>query len=479
MNYCHWPFTTMVVLSDLTVVCGCTDPSKKRILGNLKDGTVQDIWNGEPVRRLRDAQESGADHPYCIDCHLGAHPTHPDCGVLQGRPDEGPQILQIEPCVRCNLRCPTDHCDQNNAGGTRDADLMTLDDFKRIIDHAGPNLEVVRMYNYGETFLNRDAYAMIAYLRETYPDVYIDAHTNGMPFNTQKDIEALVDCGLDYLVLSIDGSEQESYEQYRRQGNLEKVLNNVARMTEYRNRRRLDRPYICWRYILFHWNDSDAEMEKALQTARDIGVDQFVWLLNGADPAFGSRRFVPGTPEYETIAPYVWNTGGEGANALIPGLDRSAPGRLLDAAALHCDTTVIRCRSGEETVIRLDAENIGTMTWRPGVTAFQRGTVRAGFQMFAPENPAPVVEGRSDPLPESIQPGGSFSTRIPVRIHAEPGSYRLKLDLVREMRYWFSDHGGECLWIPLEILPDTSHDVTQDLSKGLLGAIRSWFRRKP
>ena len=39
---CHWPFTSLVVLSDLTTVCECTDGFKNRVTGNLAFNSVQD-----------------------------------------------------------------------------------------------------------------------------------------------------------------------------------------------------------------------------------------------------------------------------------------------------------------------------------------------------------------------------------------------------------------------------------------------------
>ena len=56
-----------------------------------------------------------------------------------------------------------------------------------------------------------------------------------------------------------------------------------------------------WRYILFDWNDSDEEMARARELAREIGVDQFRWLLTDRPPDGLSKRFVPGSAELERI----------------------------------------------------------------------------------------------------------------------------------------------------------------------------------
>ncbi|MCD4652959.1 SPASM domain-containing protein [bacterium] len=448
MSNCHWPSTTMVILSDLTVVCGCTDPTKKRIVGNLKTQSVSDIWNGEILRNLRNAQGTQKMHPYCVKCHLGACPTHPDCGPRRNEVEAGPQILQIEPCIRCNLRCPTPHCEENNAGGTRDSDLMQLVDFQRIIEEVGTDLEVVRFYNYGESFLNKEVYEMISFLRKTHPDVFIDAHTNGLAFNSPQEIKSLIQSSLDYLVVSIDGAFQESYEKYRRRGNLKKVLDNVAQIVALRNKLNLDRPYICWRYILFNWNDSDEEMALALKTAREIGVDQLVWVMNGADPGFSSKRFAHGTELLESIKKYTWDFGGAGANALLQGMDYSEPGRLHDLANIQSETEQIQCFSGDQIHLDVCVTNVGTMTWRVGFCDFQRGSARPGFFLFKKGSSIPWVEGRAKALTRDIFPGESENIHFTIIAPEDPGEYVLKMDMVCELRYWFSDNGSQPLEIP-------------------------------
>jgi hypothetical protein len=171
---CHWPFSTLLVLSDQTVVCGCTDPGKDRILGNLSRQTAADIWSGSILDDLRSSFAEGRMHTYCSDCHLYSQPTQPGVYMQTNSIETGPVILQIEPCVRCNLRCPTAHCDLNNKGGTRDFDMLSLSDFERIFDEVAPTVQLLRMYNYGEPFFNPETTKMISYARQKQPDIFID-----------------------------------------------------------------------------------------------------------------------------------------------------------------------------------------------------------------------------------------------------------------------------------------------------------------
>ena len=50
---CSWPFSTLVLLCDGRVVCGCADPYAKRVLGEVRAGPLAAVWQGERARALR------------------------------------------------------------------------------------------------------------------------------------------------------------------------------------------------------------------------------------------------------------------------------------------------------------------------------------------------------------------------------------------------------------------------------------------
>jgi hypothetical protein len=41
---CSWPWSTIVMLCDGRMVCGCADPYGKRVLGDAKAEPVAAIW---------------------------------------------------------------------------------------------------------------------------------------------------------------------------------------------------------------------------------------------------------------------------------------------------------------------------------------------------------------------------------------------------------------------------------------------------
>lgn len=444
---CHWPFSTLVVLSDLTCVCGCTDTDKSRPVGDLTDRSLSDVWLGPVLTRLREELLCGKAPAFCGDCMLARSPTHSGCKTQLTNILDGPQILQVEPCIVCNLRCPTEHCELNNTAKTRSQALLSYDDFCRIFDEAGPNLEILRLYNYGESFLNPRATDMIAYARSKRPDIYIDSHTNGMVFDTEEKRKMLVDCGLDYLVFSIDGAYQESYQRYRRRGDLDVVLENLTEIVRLRNQAGNTRLRICWRYILFRWNDTDEEMARAVELARSIGVDQFVWHFNSADESIGSKRFKPGTPDHIRIRRSLWSYEGGWPNALNEKIDSRYPCRLL--ARIQPSLSQFRVGPGEPFGFKVTVTNVGDTLWLSGDTD-KRGTVRLGPLIFRAHagNEPPLKQYRFS-FKSDVPPGGSAT--LPVNLNApdEPGEYQVRLDLVDEHIDWFVSFGSKVVSIPL------------------------------
>ncbi|HEY7059694.1 MAG TPA: SPASM domain-containing protein, partial [Vicinamibacterales bacterium] len=50
---CSWPWSTMVLLCDGRLVCGCADPYGKRVLGDLRTSSVSSVWTGATAHALR------------------------------------------------------------------------------------------------------------------------------------------------------------------------------------------------------------------------------------------------------------------------------------------------------------------------------------------------------------------------------------------------------------------------------------------
>ena len=66
---CSWPWETLVLLCDGRLVCGCADPYGKRVLGDARTASIQDVWTGPVVSQLR-GELNGGGSRFCGDCPL-------------------------------------------------------------------------------------------------------------------------------------------------------------------------------------------------------------------------------------------------------------------------------------------------------------------------------------------------------------------------------------------------------------------------
>jgi pyruvate-formate lyase-activating enzyme len=301
--HCTRPWNMLTVLSDGTVVCAPVDAGKTNPLGNLRTHTLEEIWNGPQVRKLRrDIHEEIDRTPICRGCPNRI--ATPPPGALTGIPR--PRVLHIESYAGCNLVCPG--CDRDAIEGTRDGLTMEWELYQRVIDQLAPELRFMEFHVGGENWMHRRAADMVRYCKEKNPGCTVLSSTNGHYFHTDAKAREAIETGIDCFIISADGATQESYAKYRVNGNLERVFDGMRRLLRVRRELGRERPILVWRYILFPWSDSPAEMALARRLAREIGVDHLCWHLNGAQEEFSSQRYYVGSPHLVEIEHELWDT---------------------------------------------------------------------------------------------------------------------------------------------------------------------------
>src|SRR5918992_872563 len=276
---CSWPWSTMVLLCDGRLVCGCADPYGRRVLGDANTASVSAIWTGETAAALRRDLNAGGSK-FCGDCPLKL-PLAKDAAPPQRGLDVAtlPSRLYIETTAACNISCEQACCaPETGITRTRHAGMLDFALFTRVVDEAGPALGRIDFFNYGEAFLHKRAVEMCEYIKSRFPHIYLYTSTNGLALNEEK-ARRLVHSGIDEVTFSIDGASQEAYVKYRQRGNFDKAIANMRAMLDERARTGGDLPFVNWRYIMFKWNDSDEEMNKARALADQLGVDRLCWEL--------------------------------------------------------------------------------------------------------------------------------------------------------------------------------------------------------
>ncbi|MEW5981966.1 MAG: radical SAM protein [Acidobacteriota bacterium] len=442
---CSWPWTIAVMLCDGRVVCGCADPYGRRVLGDTRHATLADVWNGETIRRLRGELNAGGSS-FCGDCPLKLPLGDHDAPPL--RPVEAgplPSRLYVECTAACNISCFQACCaPETGITRTRQAGMLDFDLFTRVIDEAGPSLGRVDFFNYGEAFLHRRAIDMCAYVKSRFPQIYLYTSTNGLAFRGDA-ARRLVHTGIDEVTFSIDGASQETYARYRQRGQFDIALTALREMAEEKRQAGRDVPVINWRYILFSWNDSDEEMDRARALAAELGVDRLTWEITDHPEEAFSRRFVPGSPDYERIRYEVWDTNDLG-NA-IPG---AMPRARIEARGAWPVLGFVG-RRGRELRVRTRVTNQSTRTF-PRQASYGRRLVRLGAQLCDAGGALINRDHARAWLPSDLLAGATVEVRVDVPMPANPGRYRLKFDLVSEGVDWFESCGSPVTVSPLRVI---------------------------
>lgn len=177
-----------------------------------------------------------------------------------------PYLLIIDPCNYCNLRCPLCPTGSNKLG--REQGMMSLDCFKRYFDPHAPYLFEVYLHNWGESIINKEVYSMIEYAQGKNVGTNLSSN---LVIAESSDLDNLIDSGLEYLVVSLDGVDQETYEKYRVRGDYERVVENMSELLRRRNARGMKTPAVEWQYIVMKHNEH--KVGEAERLAKKLGVD--------------------------------------------------------------------------------------------------------------------------------------------------------------------------------------------------------------
>jgi MoaA/NifB/PqqE/SkfB family radical SAM enzyme len=433
------------MLCDGRIVCGCADPYGHRVLGDLRGSSLHEVWSGSAISTLREALNQGGSK-FCGDCPLKLPLGKDELPTV--RPVEAgslPSRLYIECTAACNISCHEACCaPETGITRTRQAGMLDFELFRRVLDEAGPALVRIDFFNYGEAFLHKRAVEMCEYIKSKFPQIYLYTSTNGLALSDAQ-ARRLVHSGIDEVTFSIDGATPESYVRYRQRGRFELALATLKAMADEKQRARRDVPFLNWRYILFKWNDSDAEMDLARRLAAEIGVDRLCWELTDHPEQAYSRRFVPGAPELVAIRHEIWDDNNLG-NA-IPGATPRARIDVRTPLAGLAGLPLI-ARAGHAMHIRTRVRNLSTRPF-PAQASYGRRLVRLGAQLCDREGRLIDRDFARAWLPASLGPGSDAPVAMELTAPVKPGRYALKFDLVSEGIDWFERCGSPTTLTPL------------------------------
>ena len=180
-----------------------------------------------------------------------------------------PISISFEPTTSCNLRCP--ECPSGQRAFTRPTGMLSSSFFEQTIDQLHRELFYLVFYFQGEPYLHPEFLSMVNYAHQK--KIYTATSTNAH-YLTEENAKKTIESGLDRLIISIDGTTQNVYEQYRVGGQLNKVIEGAKNIVKWKKELKSKTPLVVFQFLVVRPNEHQIEEIKLL--AKDIGVDD-VW----------------------------------------------------------------------------------------------------------------------------------------------------------------------------------------------------------
>jgi len=179
-----------------------------------------------------------------------------------------PIALSIEPTTACNLGCP--ECPSGLKKFSRKTGNLSVELNQKIIDQLQNSLIYINYYFQGEPYINPNFFDFIKYASER--KIFCSTSTNGH-FLNDNNCKKTIQSGLKQLIISIDGNDQESYEQYRKKGNYEEVIKGVKNIVKWKKNMKSEFPILVLQFLVVKTNEHLIENMKSL--SEELGLNEF------------------------------------------------------------------------------------------------------------------------------------------------------------------------------------------------------------
>ena len=179
-----------------------------------------------------------------------------------------PWSYSIEPTNLCNLKCR--ECASGLGLLKRRKGGITLEDFKTAADSIAPYALNCFLYFQGEPYLNKDFTEMVKYAHSK--KIFLATSTNGHFISYEKAVETVL-AGLDKIIVSLDGYDQESYAAYRKNGDYKQVINAIKNLSKAKKDLKKKNPVIEVQTIVNKINEN--RLDEIRAAALKSGADKF------------------------------------------------------------------------------------------------------------------------------------------------------------------------------------------------------------
>jgi radical SAM protein with 4Fe4S-binding SPASM domain len=245
--------------------------------------------------------------------------------------------------------------------------------FESTVQQVKKYLHSLTFYFQGEPYLNPDFLKMVDVANRH--NIYTITSTNAHYMN-ESNAQRTVESGLDKLIISIDGTTQDTYEKYRIGGSLEKVISGTREILKQKKLMKSSKPHVVWQFVVFKTNEH--QVDEVRRLGRELGVDE-VKIKTAQIYDFENGHGL--IPENEKYSRYRKNEGGafEIKNRLL-----NQCWRMWQGCVITWDGKIVPCcfdKDAKYKIGDLQTESFSSIWFSPAYNGFRASILKGRSQI--------------------------------------------------------------------------------------------------
>ena len=286
--FCKRPWIGFEIEHDGTVKPCCM--TKESSCGNLNNSSIEEIWNGEKYRNLRQLMATGqwekVCKPECPRLHDKFEDAIPEpkseefaenFELSESEIREGLTTLRSKPrfwklthSTRCNIDCIMCYQDRNDLRELPETFYQDMLEFQ-------PYIQEIELIG-GETLAIKRTRQLLKFFSESndYPDLRFSFVTNGT-VHDDNTLDLLRKLNVSWISISVDAASFPTYAIIRRGGNFDHTCKGIERWTAFGKERGI--PVLLSFTVM---KDNVGEVTDFITLARKFGVDILFGKISGS-----------------------------------------------------------------------------------------------------------------------------------------------------------------------------------------------------
>lgn len=176
------------------------------------------------------------------------------------------EIYNLESTNICPMDCKM--CPRRHM--KRDLGYMKFLLFKKIIAQTKGYTKILWLDHFGDPLFNPQLRKMVSYAKSIGIETRISTNPTSL---SSKKVKGLLDTGIDRILISLDGTNQDTYRSLRGENaNYDQAVNNINRLVELKLQSRRDKPFL--EISMIRMKETEAEIEEFRKRWNILGINK-------------------------------------------------------------------------------------------------------------------------------------------------------------------------------------------------------------